>query len=65
MLSERERTSMSTKTFVRAAFFVLCLVCVVGAVAQVQWNSLIEEASQEEGQYVIQEHHWEDPYFDP
>jgi hypothetical protein len=29
------------------------------------WNSLIEEASQEEGQYVIQEHHWEEPYFDP
>jgi len=29
------------------------------------WNSLIEEASQGEGQYVIQEHHWEEPYFDP
>ena len=30
-----------------------------------EWNSLIAEASQEEGQYVIQEHHWEEPYFDP
>src|SRR6266576_580425 len=29
------------------------------------WNSLIAEASHEEGQYVIQEHHWEEPYFDP
>jgi hypothetical protein len=29
------------------------------------WNSRIAEASDEEGQYVIQEHHWEEPYFDP
>ena len=35
-LSGKGRTSMSSRTLVRAAVFVLCLVCVVGAVAQVQ-----------------------------
>jgi hypothetical protein len=29
------------------------------------WDHLISEASDSEGQYVIQEHHWEEPYFDP
>jgi hypothetical protein len=33
--------------------------------ARHDWNSLIAEASDDEGQYVIQEHHWEEPYFDP
>jgi hypothetical protein len=29
------------------------------------WHSRIAEASDSEGDYVIQEHHWEEPYFDP
>ena len=29
------------------------------------WNGVISEACDEEGKYVIQEHHWEQPYFDP
>jgi hypothetical protein len=29
------------------------------------WDSRIAEASDSEGNYVIQEHHWEEPYFDP
>jgi hypothetical protein len=29
------------------------------------WDSRIAEASDSEGDYVIQEHHWEEPYFDP
>lgn len=32
--------------------------------ARRDWNSLIAEASDDEGQYVTQEHHWEEPYFD-
>src|SRR5437763_7969965 len=27
-----------------------------------EWDHLISEASDSEGQYVIQEHHWEEPY---
>ncbi len=30
-----------------------------------EWNFRIGEASDSEGDYVIQEHHWEEPYFDP
>ena len=33
--------------------------------AWADWNSRIAEASDSEGDYVIQEHHWEEPYFDP
>jgi hypothetical protein len=33
--------------------------------AWADWNSQIAEASDREGDYVIQEHHWEQPYFDP
>ena len=29
------------------------------------WNDRITEACRQEGDYVIQEHHWEAPYFDP
>lgn len=29
------------------------------------WNGVISEACDEEGEYVIHEHHWEEPYFDP
>ena len=29
------------------------------------WNARIAEACDSEGEYVIQEHHWEEPYFDP
>jgi hypothetical protein len=29
-----------------------------------QWNQIIWEASQDEGKYIVQEHHWEEPYFD-
>lgn len=29
------------------------------------WNGVISEACDEEGEYVIQEHDWEQPYFDP
>lgn len=29
-----------------------------------EWNDIIDEASQEEGKYIAQEAHWEEPYFD-
>lgn len=29
------------------------------------WDARIAEACDSEGEYVIQEHHWEEPYFDP
>jgi hypothetical protein len=29
-----------------------------------EWNQIIWEASQDEGKYIVQEHHWEEPYFD-
>lgn len=29
------------------------------------WNGIISEACDEDGKYVAQEHHWEQPYFDP
>ena len=29
------------------------------------WGGVISEACDEEGKYVVQEHHWEEPYFDP
>ncbi|MBI5210135.1 MAG: hypothetical protein HY927_09225 [Elusimicrobia bacterium] len=29
------------------------------------WNGRISEACDEEGEYVIHEYHWEQPYFDP
>jgi hypothetical protein len=29
-----------------------------------EWNEIISEASQDEGKYIVQEHHWEEPYFD-
>ncbi|MDO8806701.1 MAG: hypothetical protein Q7R35_19990 [Elusimicrobiota bacterium] len=29
------------------------------------WDKVISEACDEEGDYVIREHHWEQPYFDP
>ena len=28
------------------------------------WSAVVEEASSEDGRYVIQEHHWEPPYLD-
>jgi hypothetical protein len=33
--------------------------------AWADWDSRIAEASDSEGDYVIHEHHWEEPYFDP
>jgi hypothetical protein len=33
--------------------------------AWADWNSRIAEASDSEGDYIVQEHHWEEPYFDP
>ena len=33
--------------------------------AWLDWDAIISEACDEEGKYVIQEHHWEEPYFDP
>lgn len=30
-----------------------------------EWDQRISEGCDEEGDYVIQEHHWEEPYFDP
>ncbi len=33
--------------------------------AWADWHSRIAEASDGEGDYVIREHHWEEPYFDP
>ncbi|MBI4800972.1 MAG: hypothetical protein HY796_00440 [Elusimicrobia bacterium] len=33
--------------------------------AWADWNGVISEACDEDGEYVIQEHHWEQPYFDP
>ncbi len=33
--------------------------------AWADWNRVISEACDEEGEYVIREHHWEEPYFDP
>ncbi len=33
--------------------------------ARADWDGVISEACDEEGKYVIQEHHWEEPYFDP
>lgn len=32
--------------------------------ARGDWDRVIEEACGEEGKYVVQEHHWEEPYFD-
>jgi hypothetical protein len=29
-----------------------------------EWNDIIWEASQDEGKYIVQERHWEEPYFD-
>lgn len=29
-----------------------------------EWNQVIWEASEEEGKYIVQEQHWEEPYFD-
>jgi hypothetical protein len=29
-----------------------------------EWNEIILEASQDEGKYIVQERHWEEPYFD-
>lgn len=29
-----------------------------------QWGDIVDEAAQEDGTYVVQEHHWEAPYFD-
>jgi len=29
-----------------------------------KWDDIIGDVGNEEGKYVIQEHHWEDPYFD-
>ncbi len=29
-----------------------------------EWNAIVWEASEEEGKYIEQEHHWEQPYFD-
>ena len=29
-----------------------------------EWYAVVDEASQEDGQYVIQDHSWEPPYFD-
>ncbi|MBI2291345.1 MAG: hypothetical protein HYU73_13620, partial [Betaproteobacteria bacterium] len=29
------------------------------------WDARIAEACDSEGEYVIREHHWEEPYFDP
>lgn len=28
-----------------------------------EWDDIVAEASQEDGEYVIQDHHWESPYF--
>lgn len=28
-----------------------------------EWYDVVDEASQEDGKYVIQDHHWESPYF--
>ncbi|WP_019502349.1 hypothetical protein [Pseudanabaena sp. PCC 6802] len=28
------------------------------------WDAIVEEAAQEEGKYIVQEEHWEPPYFD-
>jgi hypothetical protein len=33
--------------------------------AWTDWNARIADASDSEGKYVIQENHWEAPYFDP
>ena len=29
-----------------------------------EWNAIVWAASEEEGKYIEQEHHWEEPYFD-
>ena len=29
-----------------------------------EWNAIVLEASEEDGDYIEQEHHWEPPYFD-
>lgn len=29
-----------------------------------QWDEIVAEAAQEEGRYIVQERHWESPYFD-
>lgn len=29
-----------------------------------EWDDIVEEAAQEEGKYMVQEAHWEPPYFD-
>jgi hypothetical protein len=29
-----------------------------------EWYDIVDEASQEDGQYVIEDHSWEPPYFD-
>jgi hypothetical protein len=33
--------------------------------ARADWDEVIGAACDEEGEYVIREHHWEQPYFDP
>ncbi len=30
-----------------------------------EWNEILSKASDEHGPYVIHEHHWEEPYYDP
>jgi hypothetical protein len=30
-----------------------------------EWEEVITEACREEGRYVCQDHHWDEPYFDP
>jgi hypothetical protein len=29
-----------------------------------QWGKIVDEAAQDDGKYIVQERHWEDPYFD-
>ena len=29
-----------------------------------EWNDIVAEASEEDGEYIVQDHHWEPPYFD-
>lgn len=30
-----------------------------------EWDGIVDEAAQEDGEYMIQDEHWEPPYFDP
>jgi hypothetical protein len=29
-----------------------------------EWDHIVDEAAQEDGTYIVREHHWEEPYFD-